>query len=307
MNSMKSLFYRQKKVLEAVKGISFEIQEGEFVGFIGKNGAGKTTTLKMLSGILHPTSGEVTVLGHKPFERERDFQKQFALVMGQKNQLWWDLPAMESFLLNKAIYEIPDKEFEKNLNELGELLDIKKVFNIQVRQLSLGERMKCELVAALLHSPKILFLDEPTIGLDVISQKKIRDFLREYNQRKKATIILTSHYMEDIRRLCDRVIIIDQGSIIYDAEYKKLQENYGNWKTVEMSFSEPVTRTELEKFGKILHEREGNITLAIPREKTAEITGKLLEKFPIDDISIHERDIEEIISEIFTQGKNTRT
>ncbi len=303
MGSIKSLFHREKLYVEAVKGISFEIQPGEFVGFVGPNGAGKTTTLKMLSGILYPTSGEVDVLKSKPFEREPEFQKQFALVMGQKNQLWWDLPAIESFLLNKAIYEIPDALFKKNLDELSELLGIKDILDVQVRKLSLGQRMKCELVAALLHSPKVLFLDEPTIGLDVISQNAIREFLKTYNQEKGATIILTSHYMQDIRRLCDRVIIIDHGQLLYDGTYDALHTQYSDSKTLEFTLADKVDIERIEVFGKLLTQKDKTYSIKIPREKTAEITGKILETFTVDDIVIHERDIEEIIEEIFTDKK----
>lgn len=301
--SVKSLFKRKKLLIEAVKEISFDIEEGEFVGFVGPNGAGKTTTLKMLSGILYPTSGEVQVLGFKPFKRQKEFQKQFALVMGQKNQLWWDLPPMESFILNKAIYEIPEREFKKNLDELVELLGIKDILDIQVRKLSLGQRMKCELTAALLHGPKVLFLDEPTIGLDVLSQKAIRDFLIKYNHRKKSTILLTSHYMQDIRRLCNRVIIIDHGKIIYDGNYKKLTEKYAGSKTLEIVFSKEVPMKELQEFGLVSNYRGSIASLTIPREKSADLTGKLLHKFPVEDIIIHERDIEEIVSEIFASRK----
>lgn len=300
--SMKSLFSREKLFVDAVKDISFDIAPGEFVGFVGPNGAGKTTTLKILSGILYPTTGETKVLGFTPHKRQKEFQKQFSLVMGQKNQLWWDLPPMESFLLNKAIYEIPNHEFKKNLDELIDLLDIKDILDIQVRKLSLGQRMKCELTAALLHGPKVLFLDEPTIGLDVVSQKAIRDFLMKYNKEKKATIILTSHYMEDIRRLCERVIIIDHGSIIYDGNYKKLVETYADSKTLEVTFSTEVPEKELAEYGTITNYRGISASISIPKEKNAQVTGKILEQFPVDDISIHERDIEEIVREIFQKS-----
>src|SRR3989344_6721039 len=200
--TLKSLFNRKYSDAKAVDGISFEIEEGELIGFIGPNGAGKTTTLKVLSGLLYPTSGEARVLGYNPFDRKPQFQKQFSLVMGQKNQLWWDLPALDSFLLNKEIYEVPQAQFDQTLDDLVSMLDLKKVIKIQVRKLSLGQRMKCELVAALLHQPKVLFLDEPTIGLDVVMQQKIREFIKDYNQKYQATIILTSHYMEDVKALC---------------------------------------------------------------------------------------------------------
>lgn len=218
-NSVKSLFYREKLYTEAVKNISFSVDEGELVGFLGPNGAGKTTTLKMLSGILYPTSGDALVLGYTPWERKKQYQKQFSIVMGQKNQLWWDLPAMDSFILNKEIYEVPDNQFSKTIDELAELLDIKDILDVQVRKLSLGQRMKCELIAALLHQPRVLFLDEPTIGLDFASQKKMREFIKTYNEQKKTTILLTSHYIEDIKALCKRVIIIDHGEIKYDGAF----------------------------------------------------------------------------------------
>jgi len=214
--SFKSLFNRKYYDVKAVDGVSLNIEEGELIGFIGPNGAGKTTTLKVLSGLLYPTSGAVSVLGYTPWERKPEFQKQFSLVMGQKNQLWWDLPAMESFILNKEIYEVPDIQYKKTLDELVELLDVKDFLKIQVRKLSLGQRMKMELIAALIHSPKILFLDEPTIGLDVVMQKKMRDFIKEYNKKYNATIILTSHYMDDVKELCNRVVIIDKGRILFD-------------------------------------------------------------------------------------------
>ena len=234
-NSVKSLFHREKLFTKAVKKVSFSIDEGELVGFLGPNGAGKTTTLKMLSGILYPTSGEATVLGYTPWKRQSAFQKQFALVMGQKNQLWWDLPAMESFLLNKEIYEVPEKQFRATLDELTTLLDIEKLLDVPVRKLSLGERMKCELVAALLHSPKVLFLDEPTIGLDVVSQHNIRQFLKSYNKEKKTTIILTSHYMEDVEALCERVVIVNHGIIMYDGALQKLVDTHINHKILDVT------------------------------------------------------------------------
>ena len=246
--SMKSLFHREKLYTEAVKNISFTVEEGELVGFLGPNGAGKTTTLKMLSGILYPTSGEAKVLGHVPWKREKKYQKQFAIVMGQKNQLWWDLPAMDSFILNKEIYEVPDAQFKKTVDGLAELLEIKDILDVQVRKLSLGQRMKCELIAALLHQPKVLFLDEPTIGLDVVSQQKMREFIKTYNEQKKTTILLTSHYMEDVKALCKRVIIIDHGEIRYDGALSALIDKYVDHKVITVTFTKPVERVDLEKF-----------------------------------------------------------
>lgn len=303
MGSLKGLFHRKKEIITAVNNINLDIDEGEFIGFIGPNGAGKTTTLKMLSGILYPTSGEITVLDHKPFKREAELQKQFALVMGQKNQLWWDLPAMDSFLLNKSIYEIEDKKFAHNLEEISTLLDIKDIIHIQVRKLSLGQRMKCELAAALLHEPKVLFLDEPTIGLDVISQKAIREFLKKYNEKKNATILLTSHYMEDIRRLCKRVIIIDHGVILYDGSYNELIKKYADYKLVEINLVKEVDMESLSKFGEVVNFKDHQASIRVPRDKNAETVGRILAELPVDDISIHEINIENIISTIFRDKK----
>ena len=234
--SVKSLFRREYKEVKAVDTISFELEEGELVGFIGPNGAGKTTTLKCLSGVLHPTSGVVTVLNNVPFERKQEFLKKIALVAGQKNQLLWDLPAKETFKLNKEIYEIPNKNYKETLNELVKLFEIEDILDTQVRKLSLGQRMKCELIASLLHSPQIIFLDEPTIGLDVVMQKNIRDFLKEYNHKYQATILLTSHYMEDVKELCRRVIIIDKGKILFDGELSEIVEKYAPFKIIEVVF-----------------------------------------------------------------------
>lgn len=297
--ALKGLFLREKIEIEAVKGISFEIREGEFVGFVGPNGAGKTTTLKMLSGILHPTSGEAEVLGFIPWKRQHAFQRQFSLVMGQKNQLWWDLPVTESFEFNRAVYEIPQNIFNEQKEKLVALLEISHLLETQVRKLSLGERMKCELACALLHKPKVLFLDEPTIGLDVVSQKNIRDFLTAYNRTERATIILTSHYMEDIRRLCKRVMIIDHGELIYDGDYRELITKHADTKTIEMILSEPVPRPALERFGTITDFRDTSCRLTVPRKRITEVTTELLKEFPVDDISIHEETMEEVVRGIF--------
>ncbi|MEI7497752.1 MAG: ABC transporter ATP-binding protein [Candidatus Falkowbacteria bacterium] len=299
--SVKGLFKREKLFVEAVKDISFTIEEGELVGFLGPNGAGKTTTLKMLSGILHPSSGTATVLDFLPHKRQKEYQKQFSLVMGQKNQLWWDLPAMESFILNREIYEIPEAEFKVNLDELVDLLDIRDVLDIQVRKLSLGQRMKCELVAALLHKPRILFLDEPTIGLDVVAQKNIRDFIKRYNQQKKTTIILTSHYMDDIRELCKRVIIIDHGQIIYDGLLDDLIMKYAPHKLLKVTFNEPgVKKDEVQKFGKVQKFNQFEVEFAVKREEVKTVATNILSSdLPVDDILIDEVDIDDVIRTIF--------
>ena len=301
--SFKGLFRRDKLFTEAVKNISFSIEEGELVGFLGPNGAGKTTTLKMLSGILYPTSGEAVVLGHKPWEREKAYQLQFALIMGQKNQLWWDLPPMESFILNKEIYEVGDKEFKRNLDELVELLEVKDIMDVQVRKLSLGQRMKCELITALLHKPRVLFLDEPTIGLDVVAQKNIRDFIKKYNQETKTTIILTSHYMEDIKELCKRVIIINHGEIIYDGALSDLIQKYAPYKELKLTFDEgKISKDDLKKYGTVDQFNKFGANVQVDRTRVKEVASKLLSsKLPIDDIIIDEIDIDKVIRRIFKE------
>lgn len=299
-NSVKSLFHREKLFTKAVDDISFSIEEGEIVGFLGPNGAGKTTTLKMLSGILYPTEGDAQVLGFTPWKRQRQFQKQFALVMGQKNQLWWDLPAMESFILNKEIYEVPEKDFRKTLDELSELLEIKHLLDVQVRKLSLGERMKCELVAALLHSPKVLFLDEPTIGLDVVSQNNIRQFLNAYNKKKKTTIILTSHYMEDVEALCKRVIIINHGTMIYDGSLDELIDKHVDSKVLEITFTEPVANAVLKKLGTIKEHTANRVVLEVPKANVKKVAVKILTDLPVDDLLINEPDVDDVIRKVFT-------
>lgn len=301
--SIKSLFHREKLFTEAVKDVNFSIKEGEIVGFLGPNGAGKTTTLKMLSGILYPSGGEATVLGHTPWKRQKEFQMNFALVMGQKNQLWWDLPAMESFILNKEIYEVPNKIFSETLEELSTLLDIKKLLDVPVRKLSLGERMKCELVAALLHSPKVLFLDEPTIGLDVVSQNNIREFLKEYNKKKKTTIILTSHYMEDVEALCERVIVINHGTIVYDGGLKAMISHYVNTKILEITFSQPVLKKDLNNFGKIKEWSKGRVVLDVPKAQVKAVAAQILTTLPVDDILINEVPVEDVIRTMFQEKK----
>lgn len=299
--SFKAFFNRKVQIAKAVKDVSFSINKGELVGFLGPNGAGKTTTLKLLSGIIHPTTGTVSVLGFNPQKREKNYQKQFALVMGQKNQLLLDLPARESFLLRKVIYEIPDNDYKKNLSELVELLDVQSFLDIQVRKLSLGQRMKCELIAALLHKPKVLFLDEPTIGLDVIAQKNIRDFIKKYNQKEKTTIILTSHYMEDIKELCSRVIIINLGSIIYDGNLNDLLKEYVSYKVLKITFTKPVkTQKVLKNFGEIVSFNEFECTIKVPIEKTKQTAIKILSSdIPVEDILINEDSIDDVIRTIF--------
>jgi ABC-2 type transport system ATP-binding protein len=298
--SIKSIFQREYISIEAVKEISFEISQGEFVGFIGSNGAGKTTSLKCLSGLLYPTQGEVSVLGFTPWERERDYLKQISLVMGQKNQLWWDLPAMDSFLLNKEIYEIDDKTFEQKLNELIDVLEIEDIINIQVRKLSLGQRMKCELISSLLHSPKVLFLDEPTIGLDVVMQKKLRNFFKEYNNRYDTTVMLTSHYMEDVKELCKRVILIDKGMIVYDGNLSDLVKKYVKYKNITFVLSKKVPKKDVEGFGTIEQYDGNTITLRVERSDVPAVSSAVLKKLPVEDLDIKEIGLDEVVRMIFS-------
>jgi len=303
VGSVKSLFKRKYETVKAVNNISFSINEGELIGFIGPNGAGKTTTLKCLSGLLYPTFGKVDVLGYNPWDRKPEFQKQFALVMGQKNQLWWDLPPTETFILNKEIYEVPDKKYKKTLNELVRLLEVKDILKVQVRKLSLGQRMKCELIAALLHSPKVLFLDEPTIGLDVVMQKKMRDFIKEYNRRYKATIILTSHYMGDVKELCKRVIIIDKGKIVFDGQLSEIIKKFADHKRISITLAKEVDPKKLEEFGKIKEFEYPKLIISVKRNQTSIIAAQVLDKLPVADLNIEEPAIEDIIRELFT-GKD---
>lgn len=299
LGSVKNVFFRRKLFIDAVKKINFRIRPGEFVGFIGPNGAGKTTTLKMLSGILHPSGGEARVLGFVPWERKEEYLKQISLVMGNKQQLWWDLPAIDSFLLNQKIYGLSDKKFRNSLNILSKMLDIKGLLDIQVRKLSLGQRMKAELALALLHEPKVLFLDEPTIGLDVISQKNVRVFLRQYNREQNTTIILTSHYMDDIKELTDRVITIDHGEIIYDGDLDKLIRQYVREKVLKVFFQRTVTEAELARLGRVILLKDDYAEIVVPREAATAILQKLLSTFPVDDLLVDEVEIEEVVRLIF--------
>ena len=297
--SFKSLISPTRKTVRALKNISFVIQPGELVGFIGPNGAGKTTTLKILSGLLYPTSGFTQVLDFDPWEKKPEFLKQISLVMGQKNQLWWDLPAIETFELNRAIYDIGKKDYEESLAELVELLDVGKILNIQVRRLSLGQRMRLELVAALLHKPKILFLDEPTIGLDLIGQQKIREFIYEYNRKNEATILLTSHNMDDLIDLARRVIVINEGKIIFDGALEDLVKRFAKEKIVKVTLSQEIDVKKLEKIGLVKKISFPQVTISVPRPATAVAAAELLQNFPVEDLTIEEVPIEEVIRKVF--------
>ena len=301
--AVKGLFHRQYEQTVAVGDVSFTIEPGELVGFLGPNGAGKTTTLKMLAGLLYPTSGSAHVLGHVPWERDDAYRRQFALVLGQKNQLWWDLPARESLELNAKIYGIPADRFERTVAEMTELLDVKDKLNVSVRELSLGERMKMELIASLLHQPKVLYLDEPTIGLDVISQKTVREFLRRYNAEQKTTILLTSHYMADIQELCERVIIIDQGKIFFDGKLSDIVDRFADFKlvTIQLEKTGAYSQENLDRYGEVLEKTPGAIKFKVKRDRVIPTCKALLDDLPVSDIDIQEVPIEDVIRQIFAR------
>lgn len=301
--SIKALFKRDYRNIEAVKNISFEISQGELVGFIGPNGAGKTTTLKMLSGILHPTSGEIIIDKFVPYKREENYLRQISLVMGQKNQLWWDLPAIETLSLNKEIYEIDDKKYQKTVAELSELLEIKEALEQPVRNLSLGQRMKCELMAALIHNPKILFLDEPTIGLDVVMQKKVREFIKDYNQKYMATVILTSHYMDDVKEICNRVIMINHGQIVFDGKINDLVKKYANHKTLIPVFNSKVDIEDLKRIGTVVEFSFPKAIINVPADQVSQKAADLLRLFDIDDLDINEPELEDIVALLFKKKR----
>lgn len=303
VGTLKSLVNRRYSLVKAVDGISFKVEQGELVGFIGPNGAGKTTTLKVLSGLLYPTSGEVAVLDYIPWQRKPKFQEKFAFVAGQKNQLWWDLPPYETFLLNKEIYGISDKDFKERINYLSKMLDIADLLNIQVKKLSLGQRMKAELIAALIHKPKVLFLDEPTIGLDIVAQKKMHDFIKNYNQTSGATIILTSHYMADVERLCQRVIIINKGRILYDGLLSKIAQKFTKHKVISFTLEKEFEKQNFAALGKIISWDLPTVKIEVARRQVIDATAKLLRDFPVVDLSVEELPVEEIIRLIFAKNQ----
>ncbi len=300
----KSIFWSKNKDLVAVDKINIEIEEGESVALLGPNGAGKTTTLKMLTGLLYPTGGQIEVLEYRPTDRKREFLKQIALVMGNKNSLSWDLPARASFELFKDIYEIKQKDFERRLLELSELLEVTDFLDTPVRKLSLGQRLKMELIGAILHRPKLLFLDEPTIGLDVVSKRKIRNFLRNLNKTEKTTIILTSHEMADIETVSDRVMVINGGVKVFDDSLEKLLHNYQDKKYLTVTFDKPVKRVDLEKMGKVLSKKELVATLEISKKNQGKVMAELTEKYEVDDIDVRSVPLDEIVEDLFGKTKN---
>ncbi len=299
-SALQGLVQRRKLEIPAVDGISFDLASGEIVGFLGPNGAGKTTTLKMLSGLLHPSAGELTVLGHVPWKREKSFLRQITLVMGQRNQLVWDIPALYSFELNRAIYRIPAEDYRRMLAELTELLELGPLLYKPVRNLSLGERMKCEIAAALLHRPSVVFLDEPTIGLDVTMQRRIRSFITEYNHRFGATVLLTSHYMADVEALCRRVVIIHHGQLLFDGDLSILVQKFTEHKTIIVQLGD--YQADLRSYGEVISCADGCFTLRVPKAETAHVTERLLADLPVVDLLVEDPPIEEVIERVFAQG-----
>ncbi|WP_053239095.1 ABC transporter ATP-binding protein [Sandaracinus amylolyticus] len=302
----RSLFRRPTTIVKAVDGISFSLARGERVGFLGPNGAGKTTTLKTLAGLLHPTSGEVRVDGHVPQKREVRFLEKVTLVMGQKQQLLWDLPPVETFELNRAVYEVPRTRFEKTVRELSELLELGDLVKKPTRELSLGERMKCELIAALIHEPKVLFLDEPTIGLDVAMQVAVREFVRRYNQEHEATLILTSHYMDDVAALCPRVLVIDKGVLSYDGALDELVRRVRPEKRVVLRFSRAVERGDLDALGKIVEHAGERAVIDVPQQDLGARVSRALETLPVIDLEVTSAPLEEVMSELFARTRKER-
>lgn len=303
--SVRSLVRRRYRDVEAVAGVSFDVAPGEVVGFLGPNGAGKTTTLKMLSGLLFPTSGEVTVLGRVPSRREREHLSRITLVMGNRNQLQWDIPALDSFEMNRAVYRIPEAEFRRARDELVELLEIGDLVRKPVRTLSLGERMKAEVAAALLHRPAVLFLDEPTIGLDVSAQKRLRTFLAEYNRRHGASVLLTSHYMADVQALCQRVVVIDKGVVLFDGGLRALTARFSPDQTISVQLVEPGA--DLSGYGAVTVAEDGRVAITVPKAQTSAVAARLLAEHAVTDLTIEDPPIEDVIEQAFADRSGVRT
>jgi ABC-2 type transport system ATP-binding protein len=304
--AVQGLFHREYREVEAVRGIDLNVEAGEFIAFLGPNGAGKTTTLKLLSGVLNPTSGEARVLGFVPWQRENAYRRRFALVMGQKNQLWWDLPAAESFRLHQQIYNIEPTAFQQRLDELVDLLDVRRLLNQPVRELSLGERMKMELIAALLHSPEVLFLDEPTIGLDVIAQHNIQKFLKHYQEVRKITILLTSHYMKDVAALCRRVVVINHGQIVYDGSLAGIVDRFSSHKVLTLLFNDGELPSDLSHYGEVIEIAEPRAKLRVDRQQISQVLAAVLANHTLDDVSVEDPPLEEVIAAVFAQSSEAQ-
>jgi ABC-2 type transport system ATP-binding protein len=303
LGALRGLYRREYKEVRAVDGVSFAIEPGEMVAFLGPNGAGKTTTLKMLSGLIYPTSGSARVLGFIPWERADVFRRRFALVMGQKNQLWWDLPAADSFQLHREIYSLPAPSFNQTLGELTELFSVQELTRQPVRELSLGERMKMELIAALLHQPQLLLLDEPTIGLDVVAQATIQKCLRDYNVRHGVTMLLTSHYMRDVEALCARVLVISHGKVIYDGPLAKIAEQFGQSKLVKLHFEDSLPAEDLSRFGEVTGRAGPVIDLKVERTRVAEVLGVILDRYTVIDVSVQDPPLDQVIARVFEEAR----
>ncbi len=298
--SIRGLFKRTYRDVQAVREIDLQVEQGEFVAFLGPNGAGKTTTLKLLSGVIYPSGGTARVMGHVPWQRENAYRRRFALVMGQKNQLWWDLPASESFRLHQQIYRIPPQSFERTRDELVDLLTVRQLLTQPVRELSLGERMKMELIAALLHSPEVLFLDEPTIGLDVVAQHNIQTFLRHYQELRKITILLTSHYMKDVAALCRRVVIIAQGRIVYDGSLSGIIDRFSGHKVITLQFPVGPMPADLARYGDVLEVLPPKAKIRVARRVVPEVLAGMLANHVIEDVSVEDPPLEQVIAEMFS-------
>lgn len=300
--SIRGLFHREFREVQAVKGINLTVDQGEFVAFLGPNGAGKTTTLKLLSGVIQPTGGTATVMGYVPWLRQNNYRRRFALVMGQKNQLWWDLPARESYRLHQHIYAVDAKEFEARLDELSDLLDVTRLLDQPVRELSLGERMKMELIAALLHSPEVLFLDEPTIGLDVIAQHNIQKFLKFYQEKRRITILLTSHYMKDIAALCQRVVVIARGTIQYDGSLSGIVDKFSGDKLVTLQFAASESLSLPKSLGEVVNENWPKIQYKVPRGDVPRLLAETLRDHSIEDVVVEDPPLEDVIAGLFRES-----
>jgi ABC-2 type transport system ATP-binding protein len=303
LGAIRGLLRREYRQVQAVDGVSFSIEPGEMVGFLGPNGAGKTTTLKMLSGLIYPTSGTAQVLGFVPWQRADAFRRRFSLIMGQKNQLWWDLPAADSFQLHREIYSLEASAFERTLGELTDLFGVQALVRQPVRELSLGERMKMELIAALLHQPQLLLLDEPTIGLDVVAQAAIQRCLKDYNSSRGVTMLLTSHYMRDVEALCKRVLVITHGKVIYDGSLAKIAEKFGRAKLVKLHFADGECPRDLTRFGEVTNHEGPVASLKVERTRVAQVLGAILDRYTLVDMSVQDPPLDQVIARIFEEGK----